>query len=181
MKLHPSIILRWRKCIRANMQRKHKTDLSTRANKCLITHTHDRGRNTISLFTSRDVYFFFTTMNAPSSAALVSPRCSGCGIPSSLMREQRKVYKDGTKIRSSVREQRHCFPRWLDCALRPSIFILHCCPRARSTRCDVTNLIDILHGYLNFIRLRLRGSFESNRLAIGARCSCLSRECTTCR
>lgn len=133
VKSHPSIILRWRKCIRANMQRKHKTDLSMRANKCLITHTHDGGRNTIPLFTSRDVYFF-TTVNAPGSAALASPRCSACGIPSGLMREQRKAYKDGTKFARLCESSGIVFPGgWIVPYAHP-FFILHCCPRARSTR-----------------------------------------------
>jgi len=60
-------------------------------------YSRPRSQHNTSLYISRCL-FFFTTVNAPSSAALVSPRCSGCGIPSSLMREQRKAYKDGTKF-----------------------------------------------------------------------------------
>jgi len=144
-------------------------------------YSRPRSQHNTSLYISRCL-FFFTTVNAPSSAALVSPRCSGCGIPSSLMREQRKAYKDGTKFARLCESNGIVFPGgWIVPYAHPHFHFALLCPRARSSRCDVTNLIDILHGYLNFIRLRLRGSFESNRLAIGARCSCLSRECTTCR
>jgi len=69
---------------------------------------------------------------------------------------------------------RHCFPLFARSRPVPTLpdfhFALLCGGHVRRG-CDVTNLADVLRGYLNFIRPRLRASFDSNRLAIGARCS----------
>lgn len=78
------------------------------------------------------------------------------------------------KIRSSVRAAALFIPI---ARSRPSQFWFRIAVRRHVRRgCDVTNLVDVLRGggYLNFIRPRLRASFESNRLAIGARYSYLS-------
>lgn len=165
----------------SNMQRrrKHETDLSTRANKCLITCTRDRGRSTIPLFTSRNIYSFFIYIYKRMLSArpillslflLVATRAEVQRLNARTKEGLQR--RDTNEIRSSVQSivfQRLLDPNFDFALLSEGTFRAAATWRIRLTFCR------------NFIRPRLRASFESNRLAIGARHSYLPRECATCR
>lgn len=146
-------------------------------------YSRSRIQHNLSLYISRYLFFYNQTLSVwwfYHSCFFSLPRMRNFQSVNARTKEglQRRH-----KIRSSVRAAALFTPiaRSRD-ALRPFQFWFHIAVRGHVRHgCDVTNLVDVLRGYLNFIRPRLCTSFEPNRLAIGARYLYLSRECTTCR
>lgn len=163
-------------------QRKHKPDLSTFTNKCLITHIRDRGRNTIprpflppslpspSLHLAMFIFYSWTLGLSPLFS-LIAPRARS--IPSSLMREQRKATKTARYSLARARTATLFSPGCSVASLAHSGFDFPLLSTrgtkrereretTRSTWCDVTNLVDVSRGHraelllsLNFIKPRV--------------------------